>query len=102
MLLNIVSWLEDHTIPCLYKSLLGVECPGCGTQRAFIELLKGHFLESFKAWPALLPVMFMLAFLILFLIFKFKNGLAILKIMFIINAAIITINYIYRLTWPLL
>jgi len=102
MLLNIVSWLEDHSVPCLYKSLFGVECPGCGTQRSFIELLKGNVNESFKTWPALLPVMFMLAYLILFLIFRFKNGLTILKITFIINATIITINYIYRLIWHLL
>jgi hypothetical protein len=95
---TIIHWLEGHTFPCLYKSFLGIECPGCGTQRAFIELIKGNLWESFLTWPPLLPVMFMICYLILFLIFKFKNGSRVLTITFIINAAIITINYIYKLT----
>lgn len=95
---TIILWLEGHTLPCLYKSLLGIECPGCGTQRAFIELIKGNLWGSFLAWPPLLPVMFMMGYLILFLIFKFKDGTRVLTITFIINATIITINYIYKLT----
>lgn len=102
MLLNIVHWLENHTLPCLSQKLFGIECPGCVTQRALIEMLKGNFIESLKAWPALLPVMFMLAYLVFFLIFRFKNGLNILKITFIINALIITVNYIYKLTLHLI
>lgn len=102
MLLNIIHWLENHTIPCLYKTLFGIECPGCGTQRALIELLKGNVVQSIKTWPALLPVMFMLVYLVLFLVFRFKNGLKILKISFIINAAIILANYVYKFAFHLL
>ncbi len=97
MLINIINWLENHQLPCLYEKLFGIECPGCGTQRAIIELLRGNFQESFHAWPPLLPVMFMMVYLLLFLKFRFKNGITVLKITFIINASLITINYIYRL-----
>ncbi len=97
VLVNIVSWLEHHSAPCLFKKLTGFACPGCGTQRAVIELLKGNLLNSIKEWPALLPVAFMMIYLMLFLIFRFKNGLKILQISFIINAIIILINYIYKL-----
>lgn len=99
---SIIHWLESHSLPCLYKSLFGIECPGCGTQRAFIELLKGNLWESILAWPPLLPVMFMIFYLILFLIFRFKSGIRVLTITFIINAAIITLHYIYKLTLHLL
>jgi hypothetical protein len=95
---TIILWLEGHSLPCLYKSFLGIECPGCGTQRAIIELMKGNIAESFLAWPPLLPVMFMMIYLLLFLIFKFKSGTKVLTLTFILNAAIITINYIYKLT----
>jgi hypothetical protein len=95
---TIIHWLEEHSLPCLYKNYLGIECPGCGTQRAIIELLKGNLGGSFHAWPPLLPVIFMMSYLILFLIFKFKNGTRVLTITFIINATLITINYIYMLT----
>jgi len=97
-----IFWLENHTLPCLYKSLFGIECPGCGTQTAIIELLKGNLKESFISYPPLLPLMFMMLYLILFLKFRFKYGLQVLKLTFIINAVIITVNYIYKLTLHLL
>lgn len=96
MQLNIIHWLENHAAPCLFKSIFGLDCPGCGTQRAIIELLKGNFTESLKAWPALLPVTLMLCYLALFLVFRFKNGHKILIVFFIVNAIIITGNYIFK------
>ncbi|HOV10545.1 MAG TPA: DUF2752 domain-containing protein [Bacteroidales bacterium] len=98
MFLNIIHWLEHHTAPCLFKSIFGIECPGCGTQRAIIELLKGNFIDSLKAWPALPPVTLMMCYLVLFLVFRFKNGHKILVVFFIVNAIIITGNYIYKFT----
>lgn len=98
MLDKIADWLETHMLPCFYKKYLGVECPGCGMQRAIIELLKGNFVESIKAYPALLPLLIMLLFLILHLIFKFKNGALYLKILFILTAGTMVVNYIYKLT----
>ncbi len=89
MIFSIADWLEQHTLPCFYKKYLGFECPGCGMQRAFIEILRGNFLESLKIYPALLPTIFLLTFLILHLIFKFEKGAFVLKISFIFTASII-------------
>ncbi|HNX06912.1 MAG TPA: DUF2752 domain-containing protein [Bacteroidales bacterium] len=97
MLQNIINWLESNSLPCLSKTIFGIECPGCGTQRAIIELLKGNFTESLKAWPALLPVALMMCYLALFLVFRFKNGHKILVVFFIVNALIITGNYLYKI-----
>ena len=97
MLDNLINWLESHSLPCFYKKYLGIECPGCGMQRAFIELLKGNIIESIKIFPALLPIIFMFIFLILHLIFKFKNGSFLLKISFIFATIIIVLNYIYKI-----
>jgi hypothetical protein len=95
---SLIHWFESNSLPCLLKSISGVECPGCGTQRAIIELMKGNLWESLIAWPPLLLVLFMMLYLILFLRFKFTNGTKVLTITFIINAVVITINYIYKLT----
>ena len=57
-----ISWLQEHMLPCPYKSLFGVECPGCGSQRSFVELLKGNFEESFFLYPPLVPVLFLIGF----------------------------------------
>ena len=61
-------------MPCFYKKFLGMECPGCGMQRAFIELLKGDFIDSIKTFPALIPMMVMMVYLGLHLKYKFKKG----------------------------
>lgn len=97
MLLSVVDWLERHTLPCFYKKYLGIECPGCGMQRAFIELLKGNIIESLKIYPALLPTFFLFTYLILHLIFKFEKGAFVLKISFIFTASIIVVSYTIKL-----
>lgn len=56
------EWLESHQLPCLFKAIWGIECPGCGFQRALLFLMRGEWLASACTWPALLPL---LAFILL-------------------------------------
>lgn len=93
-----LHWLESHMMPCFYKKYFGVDCPGCGMQRSAIELLKGNFAESLHLFPALIPIMIMVGFLGLHLVFKFENGGTWLKYIFIGVATIITISYIAKLS----
>ncbi|SRR6056297_2432670 len=97
MLEKIIAYLESHMAPCFYKKTLGVICPGCGMQRALIELLKGNILESIKIYPALIPSIGLFLFLILHLVFKFKNGAVLLKYLFIGDVILIFINYFYTI-----
>jgi len=92
-----ITWLEEHQGPCFYKKYLGVECPGCGMQRAFIELLKGNFVESICLYPPLVPIIIMFIYLSLHLKFNFNKGALYLKIMFIFIASIILINFVLKL-----
>ena len=57
--------MEEHMLPCMNKQLFGVECPGCGTQRAIAFLMEGEFWEAFKMFPAIYT-------LVLFFIFFFS------------------------------
>ncbi len=93
---KIIRWLEQHQGTCSWKKYMGIECPGCGMQTAFIELLKGHVIESIKIFPALIPMMIMLAFLVLHLIFRFPKGAFILKILFIFTSSILVIAYMVK------
>jgi len=95
---RLIAWLEAHQLPCFYKHYLGFECFGCGMQTAFILLLKGEFIESLKAYPALLPTVFLIAFLNLHLIFKFKRGASILKYTFIFTVAIMVVSYVIHIS----
>lgn len=38
----------DIGIPCLWKSIFGINCPGCGLTTAFISLLEFDFEEAFR------------------------------------------------------
>jgi len=93
---GIIDWLERSQQPCFYKKHFGMDCPGCGMQRAIVELLKGNVWESILLYPALLPTILLFIFLILHLIFKFKKGALILKISFIFTVSIIIINFIIK------
>ena len=96
----LIQWLESHQMPCYYKKILGVECLGCGMQTSFILLLKGEFIESFLTYPALIPVMFMVGFLVLHILFKFKKGARILKFSFIFTLTIMILGYLFHLINP--
>ncbi len=84
-------------MPCFYKSVLGIECPGCGMQRAFIALLRGDFIGSLKLYPALIPTIAMFILLVVHVFYNLKNGARILVSLFILNAVIIVISFIYKL-----
>lgn len=45
-------------IPCLWKLLFGVECPGCGLSRADAFLVRGNVVEAVAANWIILPVWF--------------------------------------------
>lgn len=94
---RLIHWLESHQMPCFYKKYLGLDCPGCGMQRAFIELLKGNVWESIIIFPALIPMIVMITYMLLHIKFKFKQGAFHLIILFIFTATIIVANYILHI-----
>ena len=93
---RLIHWLEVHQGSCSWKQLFGVRCPGCGMQTAFIELLKGNLLLSLKTFPALLPMMLMLVFLFIHIVFKLPKGPSILKFLFIFTSSIMMISYLVQ------
>lgn len=94
--MGFISFLEENLLSCQWKKA-GVECTGCGMQRAIIHLLKGEFAEAFYIYPAVYSLGFMLVFLGLHLKFNFAKGHIILKWLFIFNIIIIITNYIIKI-----
>lgn len=46
--------IESGWMPrCTFKSLTGLDCPGCGSQRAIQALLHGHIATAWNFNPAL-------------------------------------------------
>jgi hypothetical protein len=55
--LILIGWLQNHLIPCPFKYLTGIDCPGCGFQRAVIELIQGHLHKSIGLYPSAIPLL---------------------------------------------
>lgn len=61
---------EKEMLPCMWKATTGMECPGCGTQRAFVKMAEGNAQASFAQFPALIPL------LVLFLLIPIQLNFA--------------------------
>lgn len=38
-------------ISCIFRSIIGIPCLGCGTTRAWVSLLQGHVVDAFYWHP---------------------------------------------------
>lgn len=97
MLNQLIEWLESKMSPCFYKDNFGVECPGCGFQRSFIELLKGNIVESIKLYPALIPMLSLGILLFAQILFRFEKGWKIIKILTLATLVVFVGQYIYKI-----
>jgi hypothetical protein len=84
-------------LPCPIKYLVQLDCPGCGFQRSFIELITGDFSGSFKLYPPTIP--FIVSFIsgVATTIFKGNTNAKWLKAMYVLTGLIILANYIYKI-----
>ena len=56
--------MEDYMLPCLHKEIFGVDCLGCGIQRATALLFRGEFIAAFKMYPAIYTLFLLVGFLV--------------------------------------
>jgi len=92
-----VHFMENHLLSCPSKKYLHIECPGCGLQRSLLRLMEGRFMDSFRLYPATVPLIAMLIFTLLHLKFKFLYGGMILKYLQFSVATMILVFYIYKI-----
>ena len=84
-------------LPCLNKQLFGVECPGCGTQRAIAFLLEGEFYEAFKMFPAIYTLVLFFILLGLHLMDKKRNYTKLVIASAFLNAIVILGAYFIKI-----
>ena len=94
---SFLQWLEANMLSCPSKKYFHIECPGCGLQRSFLLLLKGDLLSSLRMYPATIPIVAMLVFVVLHLKYRFEHGAGILKYLFLGIAILIVVFYIYKI-----
>jgi len=91
-------WLQNHLLPCALKSLFGIDCPICGFQRSFLLLLQGHFTDSFKMYPPLIPCLLFLLIVGIYCVKKQAIKPILLKSSGYIVLGIIFINYFVKMS----
>ncbi len=91
-----IDWLEHHLLSCFFKSHFGIECPGCGTQRSLIALLKGNIIESIQYHAAVIPFIITIMLLIFQLMIKHEKGGKWVMWAFITTTAITVVQYIIK------
>ena len=91
-------WLHTHLLPCPFKLLTRVDCPGCGFQRSVLALLQGDLHKSWALYPAAIPLLLFFVFAILDDRFKLDDSRGtIKKVCFIAIGTMILISYGFKL-----
>jgi len=88
--------LENYMLPCLFKTLFGIECLGCGFQRAVFLLFQGDFFNAFKMYPAVYTTLLFLGIGIFNLFNKSKKNQKYLLIFAILNGVFMIGGYYYK------
>lgn len=73
-----------------------MDCPGCGMQRSMLAILNGDFVHSFQLYPAAIPLLLLMAYLVVHITFKLKNGAKNLTYGFVFCSIIVITNYVYK------
>lgn len=95
---TIADWLDGRMLSCPSKSLAGITCPGCGFQRAFVDLLRGDIAGSWEHYPPLLPFLLTMLLLVFFLVSRYRYRLQMVVGAFFTTVIFIVVNYLYKIT----
>ncbi len=88
--------IDDFMLTCPSKKYLGVECLGCGAQRAVVLVFEGKFSEAFQMYPAVYTLLLFFFTLGLSFIDKKRKYGRVLIMMIVVNLMIIVLGYLYK------
>lgn len=94
----ITEGLDEFMLPCLNKQLFGIDCLGCGIQRATALLFQGEFVAAFKMYPAIYSLIILLIFLLINLVIKIKHAYPIKIGLIILNLIVIVVSYLIKMS----
>lgn len=75
ILYYLLNKFTGFAVPCLFYTVTGLKCPGCGITRMIFSLIKLDFVSAFKFNPAIITVSPLLIFLAVIMVVEYiKNG----------------------------
>jgi len=94
------SWIGQADIfllPCPFRYLTGIDCPGCGFQRSLLALLKGDLSSSLALYPATVPLMVTFGMVLPVKKLMPHRVDLLMKILYVITGSVISISYLLKL-----
>jgi hypothetical protein len=91
--------MEEYMLPCLSKKLFGIDCFGCGIQRAVVLLFQGEFEAAFYMYPAIYTMLLFFLFIGINFIDKSRNYHKIIMTLGVITAIMMVTSYFYKLLY---
>ncbi|MAP54187.1 MAG: hypothetical protein CL605_04725 [Altibacter sp.] len=85
-------------LECTNKKIFGVECLGCGIQRATALLFRGEFIAAFKMYPAIYSLIILAVVVVINLFVKFRYAFQIKVALLLLNVVIIIGSYIMKMS----
>lgn len=90
--------MEEFMLPCLNKQLFGIDCLGCGAQRALLLVFQGEFSAALRMYPAVYSLILLTFFLIANLFVKFKHDWLLKTGLIVFNAVVIIAAYAFKMS----
>ena len=84
-------------LPCYFKVVFNIDCPGCGLQRSLLLLFKGNLVESFLMYPPLIPVLLVFGAYFFNEFFPFVNNKKVFNKLGIALLAIVIFNWVMKI-----
>ena len=94
---SLFHWLNDHLLRCPVQALLGIDCPGCGFQRALLALLQGDLQGCWEMYPPMLPFLATMALVLLAGRTKLRYRMPLLAASVAITCIFIAVNYGFKI-----
>jgi hypothetical protein len=88
--------IQEYMLSCPSKKFLGIECFGCGAQRAIAMVFEGRFLEAFELFPAVYTLLLFFATVVLTFVDRKRNYGNLLVVLAIITGLIMVFSYFYK------
>lgn len=97
VLLVIFSKADGFLLPCPFKRLTGLDCPGCGFQRSLLALVRGDWQASLHFYPPTLLFLVSALAALLSHSLKWDTNAKWLKALYLATGLAVLVSYGYKI-----